>query len=463
LRTPLPRMVIAGTSSGVGKTSITLALVTALRKRGFKVQTFKVGPDFLDPSYLRRASGRPCYNLDGWMSSRAYVEELFQRATGDADVAVVEGVMGLFDGADPKSSEGSTAEIARWLEAPVFLIVNVHGQARSLAPLVKGFSQFETGVRIEGVIANQCGSEGHEKWLKTALESADLPPLMGAIPRGALPTLPSRHLGLVTADARNLSPAILDQLAAVFENRVSLEAMIQKARKGPFRTFSGVAPLDERTVKKKRLGYAWDEAFHFYYPDNLDQLAVRGAELIPFSPLQDNHLPQELDGLYFGGGYPEEYARALSENQTLVEDIRGLAASGRPIYAECGGLMYLSQGVEILDGGRKPLVGLLPAWTKMGGRLKTLGYVEVRLEKESFFGIKGTALRGHEFHYSELTADPCLDPQWQAVYQVRRRRSEKIFFEGYQKGRILASYVHLHWAGRPDVAESFMNQLSAKT
>ncbi len=456
-------MVIAGTNSGVGKTSMTLALVTALRKRGLKVQTFKVGPDFLDPSYLRQASGRPCYNLDGWMSSRAYEEGLFQRVTQDADVAVIEGVMGLFDGADPISSEGSTAEIARWLEAPVFLIANAHGQARSLAALVKGFAQFESGVRIDGVIANQCGSNRHGDWLRASLTAADLPPLLGAIPRGALPTLPSRHLGLVTADAHNLPPSVLDHLASVFEQQVSVEAMIQKARRSPERTFSEVDPFEETSNKEVRLGYAWDEAFHFYYPDNLDKLKAGGAELIPFSPLRDSRLPQGLSGLYFGGGYPEEYARALSENQVLMDDIRALAASGRPIYGECGGLMYLSQGIETLDNGRKPLVGLLPVWTKMRSRLKTLGYVEIGFTKDSLFGPEGTVLRGHEFHYSELLADPCEDREWQAVYQVRRRRSENIFQEGFQKGNLLTSYVHLHWADRPAVVESFINHMSARS
>lgn len=463
MRTLCPRMVIAGTNSGVGKTSVTLALVTALRKRGLKVQTFKVGPDFLDPSYLRQASGRPCYNLDGWMSSRAYVEGLFQRVTQDADVAVIEGVMGLFDGADPRSSEGSTAEIARWLEAPVFLIANVHGQARSLAPLVKGFAQFEPGVWIEGVIANQSGSDRHGEWLRASLEAADLPLLLGAIPRGALPSLPSRHLGLVTADAHNLPPSVLDQLASVFEQQVSVEAMIQKTRRSPAPTVFEIDPFEEISNKKVRLGYAWDEAFHFYYPDNLDQLKAIGAELVPFSPLKDTRLPQGLSGLYFGGGYPEENARALSENQTFITDVRSLAASNRPIYGECGGLMYLSQGIETLDGGRKPLVGLLPVWTKMRSRLKILGYVEIGLMKDSLFGPEGTVLRGHEFHYSELTADPCQDREWQAVYQVRRRRSETIFQEGFQKGNVLTSYVHLHWAGRPAVLESFINQLSARS
>ncbi len=460
--TLLPTMVIAGTNSGVGKTSVTLALVTALRKKGLKVQTFKVGPDFLDPSYLRQASGRPCYNLDGWMSSRAYVEELFQRTTRDADVAVIEGVMGLFDGADPKSSEGSTAEIARWLQAPVFLIVNAHGQARSLAPLVKGFSQFESGVKIEGVIANQCGSDRHRDWLKTSLETSGLPPLLGAIPRGGLPTLPSRHLGLVTADAQILSPSVLDHLASVFEQQVSVEALIQKARRSPARNLPQVTSSEETPNKKVRLGYAWDEAFHFYYPDNLDKLKAGGAELIPFSPLRDSRLPQGLDGLYFGGGYPEEYAQVLSENQALMDDIRTLASSGRSIYGECGGLMYLSQGIETLDGGRKPLVGLLPVWTKMCRRLRILGYVEIGLMKDSLFGPEGTTLRGHEFHYSELMADPCQDREWQAIYQVRRRRSENIIQEGFQKGNVLAGYAHLHWAGRPKAIKSFIRHLQER-
>ena len=463
MKTSLPRLVMAGTHSGVGKTSLTLALTAALRQRGLKVQTFKVGPDFLDPTYLSRASGRPCYNLDGWMTHREYVEDLFQRASSDADLAVIEGVMGLFDGADPQTSEGSTAEIARWLEAPVFLIANAHGQARSLAPLVKGFAQFEAGVRIEGVIANQCGSDRHRDWLKTSLEAAELPPLVGAVSRGALPTLPSRHLGLVTADAQRLSSAVLERLASVFEKQVSLEAMIQKAQNSPARRVKKKNSFIKTPGRALRLGYAWDEAFHFYYPDNLDILREGGAELVPFSPLKDNRLPQGLDGLYLGGGYPEEYARDLSENQTLMEDIRTLAAAGRPIYGECGGLMYLSQGIETQDGDRKPLVGLLPVWTRMRSRLKTLGYVEVTAKAPSFLGPVGTVLRGHEFHYSELMADPCQDQKWQAVYEVRRRRSEAVFAEGYQKGNLLASYVHLHWAGRPAAVKAFINQLSVRS
>ncbi|MCX8117557.1 MAG: cobyrinate a,c-diamide synthase, partial [Desulfobacterota bacterium] len=222
MKRSVARIVIAGLQSGAGKTSVALALVSSFRRRGLRVQTFKVGPDFLDPTYLSLASGRPCYNLDGWMTSKEYVLRLFSRTTGDADLAVIEGVMGLFDGADPETLEGSTAEIARWLDAPVLLVVNVHGMARSLAALVKGCVEFDNVLRIAGVIGNQGGSESHKMWLSRSLEGASLPPLLGAIPRGALPLLPSRHLGLVTASSDTLTPAMLDEMSDLFDRSVSL-------------------------------------------------------------------------------------------------------------------------------------------------------------------------------------------------------------------------------------------------
>ena len=228
----ISRIVVAGTQSGVGKTSLALALVAALRKRGLRVQTFKVGPDFLDPSYLTIASGRPCYTLDGWMTDQAYLLRLFERTTRDADLAVVEGVMGLFDGADPATSEGSTAEIALRLQAPVLLVANVHGMARSIAALVKGYAEFDPRLRVAGVLANQSGTERHREWISASLASAFLPPLLGAIPRGAFPNLPSRHLGLVTADRHNLSENILDELAAVVERQTHLEQILDDRPEG---------------------------------------------------------------------------------------------------------------------------------------------------------------------------------------------------------------------------------------
>ncbi len=458
---PCPRVVIAGTNSGVGKTSIALALVVALRRRGLRVQPFKVGPDYLDPTYLSAAAGMPCYNLDGWMTGRDYVRKLFVQGAHAADVAVIEGVMGLFDGSDPVGPEGSTAEIASWLDAPVILVVNVHGLSRSVAALVKGYAAFEPDVNIAGVIANHCGSERHGSWLEESLRAFGLPPQVAAIPRGALPELPRRHLGLVTADPGNLPEAILVAMADALERYGAVDEMLKIARTAPGISKGPTTPEATHAGKPVRLGVARDAAFHFYYPDNLEALCAAGCELVEFSPVKDERLPEDLDGLYLGGGYPEEHAPALSENTTMLDSIRRFAAAGRPIYAECGGLMYLSQGIEARDGRRFDLVGLLPQWTRMLERLKSLGYVEFSLTQDSLFGRAGSTLRGHEFHYSELHGDPAESGQWTAAYLVKHRRTGKAVAEGFQRGRVLASYVHTHFASRPGAVAHFVSTCRA--
>ncbi len=457
-----PRIVIAGTHSGVGKTSLALGLVASLQRRGFRVQTFKVGPDFIDPSYLGLASGRPCYNLDGWMTRREYVLELFHRTTKDVDMAVIEGVMGLFDGSDPVTSEGSTSEMARWLDAPVLLVLNVHGMARSLAAIVKGCVEFDRDLRISGIVANYSGSDHHKEWLTQSLGSASLPPVLGAIPRGAFPTLPSRHLGLITADPQNLPPGILEELADVLEKHVFVDTIIQIARNASPLFVPEPASEVKPCLKRVSIGVAYDRAFHFYYPDNLDELTLRGCDLICFYPLKDRDLPKDLDGLYLGGGYPEEYAEALADNKDMQEAIRQFASKGLPIYAECGGLMYLTRGIETSGGERYPMVGLLPAWTRMLDRLKSLGYVEITLTANSLWGVRGTELRGHEFHYSELIGDPLRNGLWTAVYKLRHRRSKTFTVEGFQQGNILASYVHLHWASQTKTVKTFIDHCGAK-
>jgi cobyrinic acid a,c-diamide synthase len=450
---PCPRIVIGGTHSGVGKTSLTLALVAALRRRGHKVQTFKVGPDFLDPSYLAIASGRPCYNLDGWMMGRKYVEGLFARATADADIAVIEGVMGLFDGTGADSLEGSTAEIAAWLKAPVVLVADVYGMARSFAATVKGYATFERRVRISGVIANLCGSERHGKLLEEALRVSNLPPLVAA-PRDGLPELPSRHLGLVTADSRNLSPQTLESLADAFEASSSLQEILKLA--GAAAPLNTKIPTRKKLPARVRLGIAFDGAFHFYYRDLLDELEDRGCELVRFSPAGDSSLPAGLDALYFGGGYPEELAQELSGNTGLIADISKFARSGRPVYAECGGLMYLCRTLEKSDGEVYPMVGLLPADTRMHKSLRALSYTEVELKEDSLWGKKGSVARGHEFHYSHLLSSPAGVEGWRPAYIMKKRRGSAPEEEGFQKGRVLASYAHMHLASRPALLDYFI-------
>lgn len=462
-----PTLVIAGTQSSSGKTSITLALARTLARRGLRVQTFKAGPDFLDPTYLALASGRPCYNLDGWMTGQNHVRRLFGRVVKDADVALVEGVMGLFDGADAATDEGSTAEIARWLDAPVLLVANVHGMGRSIAALVKGFTGFAADLRFAGVVANHCGSEGHASLLADSLTAAGLPPLVGAIPRGAFPALAHRHLGLVTADRGLLSEAFLDALADALESRLSLEALFPElqARMGAPTGFAAAGERNGEAADARnpahpprlRIGVARDAAFHFYYQDLFDALAAAGCETLFFSPLADLRLPEGISGLYLGGGYPEAHAGALAANEGMLAAIRTYAASGRPLYAECGGLMYLSQGIEAEDGF-SPFLGILPARTRMLAGKKALGYVEIMLTADSLWGRSGDVFRGHEFHYSELIDNPAADAAWRTVYALRRRRSGTLEAEGFQKGAILASYTHLAYASHPAAVEHFLQQ-----
>jgi cobyrinic acid a,c-diamide synthase len=456
-----PRIMVAGTHSGVGKTSVTLALVSALARRGLKVQTFKVGPDYLDPTYLTLASGRPCYNLDGWMAGKDHVASIFREKASSADVAVIEGVMGLFDGSDPVGPEGSSAEIASWLQAPVLLVTHVHGLARSIAPMVRGFAFFDPNVLVAGVIANRCGSQRHGEWLSESLAAFNLPPAVAAIPRGAFPDLPSRHLGLVTADSRNLPESVLSLLGDTLERFGEVDKILEIARNAPPLLGASLGSADAHDTQRVRVGIAYDAAFHFYYQDNLEALEAHGCELVRFSPLKDRSVPVGLDGMYIGGGYPEEYADELAENRTMREDIRKFSESGRPLYAECGGLMYLSQGIESRDGTRIPLVGLLPFWTKMLERLKSLGYVEFTLSEESLFGKAGDQLRGHEFHYSEIVDDATGGNEWHDVYRGQRRRSDAILREGFQRGQTLASYVHVHFASRPHSVGHFVSKCLA--
>ncbi len=436
-----PRIVVGGTASGTGKTSVTLGIVAALKKQGLVVQTFKVGPDFLDPTYLAMASGRPCYNLDGWMMGRDHVERTVARTCEDADIAVIEGVMGLFDGAKPGSLEGSTAEIALWLDAPVLLVVNTHGMAQSIAAVVKGFALFEPRLNLAGVIVNRSGSDSHGSFLKSSLKAAMLPGVVAVVPRGGLPELTSRHLGLVTANPKVITARTIDELADAMSRYGDLVAIVNTARSAPG---LNIRPETRKHLKERVcLGVAFDDAFHFYYQDFFDALSDNGCAITRFSPLADSNVPHDADALYFGGGYPEVMAETLAANEPMRAAVRTFAASNRPIYAECGGLMYLCSGLEETDGTFRPMAGLIPATTKMYEKRQSLAYVEVTLKADSLWGHRGDTVRGHEFHYSRLTSDPAGKDGWESVYRMKKRASGETD-EGYRKGKVLASYAHLH-------------------
>jgi cobyrinic acid a,c-diamide synthase len=457
----------------VGKTSVALGLAGALRRRGLTVQPFKVGPDFLDPTWLSLAAGRPAFNLDGWMTSRPYVEALFARAAADADVALIEGVMGLFDAANPTSLAGSTAEIAAWLETPVLLVVDAGGMAGSIAAMVKGYAEFAPGCRVAGVIANRCGSARHAELLARALAAAELPPLVGQLERDAFPPLPDRHLGLVAAELAGSAEEHLAALADACAAGIDLDAVLldrgatgsrlaghttpSPERRGAVRVSRPTPLLCEEGLGVVRIGLARDEAFSFYYRDNLDLLAAAGVEWVEFSPLHDRHLPARLDGLYLGGGYPEEHAAELAANEAMRGAVRDFAAHGGRIYAECGGLMYLARDLVARDGASHAMAGLLPFGVRMLARFKTLGYAEVTTVEDGPWGAAGTRLRGHEFHYSEPADVPHVWPSpWRTLYAVQGRRDQAPRPEGFFDGTTLASYVHLHLGSNPDTAAALV-------
>ena len=457
----MKRIVIAGTGSGVGKTSVTLGLVAAFTKRGLKVATFKVGPDYLDPSWLKMASGRDCYNLDGWMTSKEYVIELFKSQTEGCDIAVIEGVMGMFDGASPTSLTGSTAEIASWLQAPVLLVCNSHGSARSFAATVKGFNEFEKGLSVDGVIANHCGSKGHVMIMEQALEAAGQPPIIGSVRRGSLPILPGRHLGLHTAQQQFNARGIIDELAIRVGEVLDLNGILELSEQNPVSADQLPVSADQLPVSidqslKIRLAIARDAAFQFYYPDNLISFEKEGIELVEFSLLKDQQLPDNINGIYIGGGYPEVYTKELSENSSMLEAIRQHAAANKFIYAECGGLMYLSRFVRDTAGVEWPMLGLLPFATEMLEKRKMLGYMTTVLQEDCLLGRKGMEIRGHEFHYSQII-DEDDSLEFKKVYSVKgRRKTSKQRAEGYWNGHILASYVHQHFASNPDCVRGFL-------
>lgn len=446
----IPRIVIAGTSSGVGKTTVTVGLAEALRKRGLRVAVFKCGPDYLDPTYHARAANAPCHNLDGWMMGREAVVATFARASRGADIALIEGVMGLFDGASPTGDEGSTAEIAKWLQAPVLLVCDVSGMARSLRALAHGFATFDADLHVAGIVCNRIGSRGHLDLLREVTGGSLL--TVGGLPDERALVFPERHLGLLTADRAAVPDVVFAAWGELVAEWLDVEAILAIAR--------AAAPLPEVPVDDRvdegepraRIGLALDEAFHFYYDDNLRRLERLGAELVRFSPVHDARLP-DVDGLYFGGGYPEVHAEALSRNIGMREDVAAFAANGGPIYGECGGLMYLSNGIRTIDGTLQSMVGIVPGEVQMRDRLQALGYVEVDTLDATVLGPSGLRFRGHQFRYSDLRLDADVD----RAYTVRRRRGGAVFQEGYRVGNTLASYVHAHWASNSLVAEGLVD------
>ncbi len=386
---------------------------------------------------------------------RAGVLETFARGSQDADIAIIEGMMGLFDSADPASDEGSTAELAKWLDAPVLIVTDASGIARTIGAIALGFARFDPRVRASGLICNKVGGRGHLELLRAAAPEI---PIVGGVPETQDAAFPERHLGLFSATKDRVPDVLFDRWGALIAQWLDLDAIIEIAQSAPELGIDTDWTVRARS-RRCRIGIAHDEAFHFYYQFNLAQLEKAGAELVHFSPMRDRELPT-VDGLYFGGGYPEAAARELSGNRAMLDVIRHFEASGRPIYAECGGLMYLSDGIKTVDGESFPMVGLLPGIAMMRDRLQAIGYVEIETTAPSFLGPKGTCWRGHQFRYSTLELPP--SEAVQRIYDVKPRWGVAPFSEGYHRGNLVASYVHSHWASNPAIATNFVEVCAAR-
>ncbi|MEW8958466.1 cobyrinate a,c-diamide synthase [Neomoorella humiferrea] len=447
------RIVIAGTRSGVGKTSIATGLMAALAAGGLKVQGFKIGPDYIDPGYHTLATGRPSRNLDTFLTAPADVLEVFSRAIADADIAIIEGVMGLYDG-HKEDGGGSTAAIARLLAAPVLLVLDATSLGQSAAAEVLGYREFDPGLHLAGVILNRVGSEGHLQLLRRAIEDYTGVRVVGWLFKDALPSLPSRHLGLIPAVEQREIKAILQELAAGVAAGIDLREIVALAGKaGPLPPGAGesFARATAQAGARVPVAVARDEAFNFYYQDSLDFLAALGAELLPFSPLHDTALPEEAAGAIIGGGFPEIFLASLADNKSLLVDLRRRVKEGMPLYAECGGLMYLTRSITDLEGRTWEMAGIVPADCRMQTRLAGLGYRKARFCRDNILGKNGDTIRGHEFHYSTLT--PLADAFSPAYsWQV----GESFYYDGYTAQGILASYIHLHFLGNKQAAANFI-------
>jgi cobyrinic acid a,c-diamide synthase len=475
---------IAGTNSGVGKTTITLGLIRALKLRGLKVAPFKCGPDYIDTAFHKAACGTPSRNLDSWMAPQG-LSYSFEAGIKGRDCAVIEGVMGLFDGARPGRLEGSTADVAISLNLPILLVVNAKGMAGSISALVKGYCTYCPEIKIIGVIANNVSSERHAEILRRSLELDKLAPLLGWFPRDEKLKLPERHLGLVPVFESGKTQKWFDMLADICEKHIEIDRILKvsgvrcrvsgeqktigrrqmaeyrRQKTAKISAFTSNHPIIQSSnplssnlkIPKSpnltiKVGIAYDAAFNFYYEDNFDVLKNAGYEIAFFSPLKDKILPEGIEFLYIGGGFPEVFAKKLSENKSMLKSVSDFASSGAPVFAECGGFMYLSE--NIFCGRRKyNMVGLLPCRIRMASKLHSLGYREIKLTQTSFLGKKGMLLRGHEFHWStaEFTSKN-ITP----AFEVKgTRKDSKWTPSGIKINNIIASYIHVHFLSNPSI------------
>ncbi|WP_105615024.1 cobyrinate a,c-diamide synthase [Vallitalea okinawensis] len=451
----IPKLVIAGTHSGAGKTTVTMGLLKLLSKR-MNVQSFKIGPDYIDPSFHTYITGEKCRNLDSFLLEENTIKYLFNKNSKGKDVSIVEGVMGLFDGAKPDNDLGSTAHVAKILKAPVILVVDAKAMARSSAAIVKGYSEFDSDLQVQGVIFNRVSSEAHYELLKAAVEAyTDIKPF-GYVKNDAAITLPSRHLGLIPSVEQEGLNERLDLLASSMERTIDVDGLLElAATPDSTQELHYLEPSITPLGRKIKVAVAFDEAFNFYYWDNLDLLRAYGASIHFFSPLRDQMLPEDVDLLYIGGGFPEVYMKELENNRSMRLSILENLERGLYCIAECGGYMYLTNEIEDLDGNKASMVGFINGKSKMTERLQRFGYANLELADSSLYGIAGRKIKVHEFHRSIVELEEEKDLLFN-MNKIRNGRESK-WQSGMQKYHTLCGYPHIHWYSNFEFIENLLN------
>lgn len=444
------RIMIAATSSGIGKTTLSLGLMAAFKRRGLEVQPFKVGPDYIDPGFHRLVTGNPSYNLDSWMLEEDVLRFLFYKNMQGKDIGIIEGVMGLYDGIGvERQALGSSAHISKILKAPVILVIDGSAMSSSAAAMVLGYKLYDLEVNIQGILINRVSGQSHYALLKEAIERDTNIKCLGYLPKDLNLSLNSRHLGLIPVEEVENFKEKVDLLADYIEKYLDLEKILQLSKKVKpvkFQKDYRASCLDYG--QGLTLGILKDKAFHFYYQDNIDLLMDMGIEIKWISPLEDDTLPKNLDGLYLGGGFPEVFANELQQNQIFRKSLYQALDLGLPAYGECGGLMYLTQEIQDLEGKNYDMVGFFPTQSMMTKRLQRFGYVEIETKDH----IK---TKGHEFHHSKIVENRLL----KYYYEVRKKRGEetvKTWKCGLKRKNVLAGYPHIHFYSNTEFLKNFL-------
>ena len=457
----LPRIMIAGTNSGVGKTTVTLGIMSALVQKGIKVQGFKAGPDYIDPSHHTFVTGNASKNLDTWMMGENACRELFERSALNADVSVIEGVMGLYDGSIDSSGHGSSAHLAKILNIPVILVVDAKGVAQSAGAVVMGFREFDKEVNLAGIILNNVASQNHYDIIKKAIEESCSVAVLGYLKKESDITIPERHLGLIPSEEKKINSALYDKLGQMVLETIDIDKLQEIAGSAAvFPDYNRSIFIERGSSLDVTLAVARDSAFCFYYQDDIDLFEELGAKIIEFSPLADKSLPDGIDGIFMGGGFPELFADRLMKNESMMSSILEAHKQGTVIYGECGGMMYLLEKLIDCEGRSFKMSGVLIGTSRMENRRQGLGYVITDAICDNIICKSADTFRAHEFHWSKLQDVP---DDTVFAYNTRKSNGKKTGIDGICKSNVLASYTHIHFSSNPELAKNILSTMAKRS